>query len=339
MQQDITPRMSIGTRRFVHPVKLQELNETQEKVPFRSISTGRGHVIGLARDGRVWHWSNHITLQRVSLPLERDEKVVQVVANWNYSSVLTDRGALFIIPKPDWIIPSQAQVEPAATTIVAPRIDFSSLYPGEQQDEIVQLTGLDGYTLALTRSGRVLKLATGHIEEFSHQPTHHVQELTHFGAKNKEEVNERDGSMKRFITGNFDNFAVYTKDGRVLLGKVDATSETQPEVLPGLQNRDICKVSFGDYHCGAVTNGGKLLTWGNFSSGALGHGPDYKDIHKSTPTVVEALNDMYVFAIGFGGWQSSVLAIPSFSDDSNGRTEASKSYTDDDSGNFIRTDI
>jgi alpha-tubulin suppressor-like RCC1 family protein len=317
MQQDITPRMSIGTKRFIHPIKLQEKNETQEKIKFRSISTGRGHVIGLARDGSVWHWTNHIMLQRVLIPLEENEHIVQVVANWNYSSVLTDKGALFIIPKPDLIIPSQAQVEPPPTQIVTPRITSRQLL--EDDDALVQITGLDGYTLALTQSGQVLKIMTGN-ETFFQDPQHHVQHLVAFSARESEN-NTRD-VMKRFITGNFDNFAVYTTDGQVLLGKI---SNTEALILPDLQNKNICKVSFGDYHCGALTNDGKLYTWGNFSSGALGHGTEHLESHQHTPTLVDALDNMFVFAIGFGGWQSSVLAIPLQQDSS--------------SNNFERTDV
>lgn len=62
------------------------------------------------------------------------------------------------------------------------------------------------------------------------------------------------------------------------------------------------------YHTGALTNRGTLLTWGAYSQGALGHGDDDRDV--TTPEVVQALENMFVFGIGFGGWQSSVLAIP-----------------------------
>lgn len=62
------------------------------------------------------------------------------------------------------------------------------------------------------------------------------------------------------------------------------------------------------YHYGALTNQGKLLTWGKNSSGALGHGDNTEDMCP-TPRIVESLNNSFVFAIGFGGWQSSVLAI------------------------------
>jgi hypothetical protein len=49
------------------------------------------------------------------------------------------------------------------------------------------------------------------------------------------------------------------------------------------------------------------MTWGNYSSGALGHGADKQDL--DVPQYVESLRHMYTFAIGFGGWQSSALVI------------------------------
>lgn len=251
MQQDISPRMSAGTRRLIQPTKLQETNETQPKILFSSISAGRSHVIGLARDGSVWHWSNHIMLQRVSFQLTQGrEKVVQVVANWGYSTVLTDAGSLYIVPRPDHIIPSQVNAEPQPTHIVTPKVALDQLLVSQQQqkgDKIVQIAGLDRCTIALTKQGQVLKIKTDDANALSTNPTQHVTQLVNFSATAaSHENNDRDGLMKRFITGTFNNFAVYTRDGQVLLGKVDATSDTQPLILPDLQNQDISKVSFGE---------------------------------------------------------------------------------------------
>lgn len=81
------------------------------------------------------------------------------------------------------------------------------------------------------------------------------------------------------------------------------------------------------YHFGAVTNQGQLLTWGSYSSGALGHGNDDGQRSQPTPKIVETLSNMFVFAIGFGGWQSSVLAIPNI-----------EMNEEEDDDNFIRTD-
>lgn len=240
MQQDISPRSSVGTRRFRLPTILQENNEHQQKVQFHSISSGRGHVIGLARDGSVWHWSNHIMLQRVEL--DTDDKVVQVAANWNYSSVLTCTGSLYIIPKPDLIIPSEITNEPRPTQIASSGISTMQLL--NDQDKIIQIAGLDGYTLALTEFGRVLKISTSDQDLLNIQPMQCAVELTHFSSTENEH-NNRQGVMHRFLTGAFENFAVYTKD-KVMLGKVDVTRDTEPTRLNELDNHDVCKVSFGE---------------------------------------------------------------------------------------------
>ena len=64
------------------------------------------------------------------------------------------------------------------------------------------------------------------------------------------------------------------------------------------------------YHFGALTTQGRLLTWGRYSSGALGLGYAHSSGNQTTPQLVEALNNMFVFAIGFGGVHSGCLAIP-----------------------------
>ncbi|KAI8647833.1 regulator of chromosome condensation 1/beta-lactamase-inhibitor protein II [Parasitella parasitica] len=315
MQADISYRSSVGTTRLRLPTLLQENNQTQQKVQFHSISSGRGHAIGLARDGSVWHWSNHVMLQRVEL--NTDDSIVQVAANWNYSSVLTSTGKVYTVPKPDLIIPSEIENEPQATQIVTSGISTMQLL--NEEDMIVQIVGLDGWTLALTQSGRVLKIATLDQDKLNNQPMECVVELTHFSSAGNEH-NSRKSVMHRFLTGSFRNFAVYTKD-KVMIGNVDATSDTEPTRLSELDNHDVCKVSFGDYHTGALTSQGKLLTWGNYSSGALGHG-NISQEYQPIPKCVEALNDKFVFAIGFGGWQSSVLAITRVEDDDDAAAAA-----------------
>lgn len=62
----------------------------------------------------------------------------------------------------------------------------------------------------------------------------------------------------------------------MLRGSKDTTITMPPEIMPGLQNRDIIAVVVGDYHFAALTSTGKLLTWGQYSSGALGLGDPTK---------------------------------------------------------------
>lgn len=54
----------------------------------------------------------------------------------------------------------------------------------------------------------------------------------------------------------------------VLLGSSRAS---EPELIPDLQARGVIKVTMGDYHYGALTQKGEILTWGSFSKGALGN--------------------------------------------------------------------
>lgn len=58
----------------------------------------------------------------------------------------------------------------------------------------------------------------------------------------------------------------------VLKGEIETTPEMLPIVIPELQNRSVISVVLGDYHFGALTSSGKLLTWGGYSKGALGLG-------------------------------------------------------------------
>lgn len=68
----------------------------------------------------------------------------------------------------------------------------------------------------------------------------------------------------------------------MLLGDTDTTPTSQPKIIPALQNRSIISVVMGDYHNAALTADGKLLTWGQYSNGALGLG-DPLDLEPGSP--------------------------------------------------------
>ena len=58
----------------------------------------------------------------------------------------------------------------------------------------------------------------------------------------------------------------------VLKGEIWTTPKTPPIIIPELQNRSVISVVNGYDHLGALTSSGKLLTWGQYSKGALGLG-------------------------------------------------------------------
>jgi len=66
------------------------------------------------------------------------------------------------------------------------------------------------------------------------------------------------------------------------MGDTDTTPDTVPKIIPALQNKAVISVVLGDYHNAALTAGGKLLTWGAYSAGALGLG-DPAELEPGTP--------------------------------------------------------
>jgi SCF-associated factor 1 len=61
----------------------------------------------------------------------------------------------------------------------------------------------------------------------------------------------------------------------VLKGEVNTTPRELPIIVPELQNRSVISVVGGLSHFDALASSGKLLTWGEYSCGALGLGdPD-----------------------------------------------------------------
>ena len=58
----------------------------------------------------------------------------------------------------------------------------------------------------------------------------------------------------------------------VLWGRYWNGPKSYPTIIPELQNRSAISVVVGDDHFGALTSSGKLLTWGEYSGGALGLG-------------------------------------------------------------------
>ncbi|KAI8341025.1 regulator of chromosome condensation 1/beta-lactamase-inhibitor protein II [Chlamydoabsidia padenii] len=319
LQKEANRSRSMGSRLVREPT----LVEFPSNIHIVSISAGRSHAIALDQDGQVWHWSNIWRPQRVCLP--SGFQVVQVSANWGNSSILTETGDVVIVPLPQMVPPTEPDSLPdlVLDNSNTPIFNLDTLRrddnlqrdssmgkslarPVLEGDYIVQIAGMEHHTLALSRFGRIYQIDVSNATLLM-ATTSYVIDYIHFGASLDQQEDNQRSRLHRFISASFHSFAVYTLDGQVFLGKHDGSYDQQPKVL---SNQGFCKVSFGDYHFGALTNDGDLLTWGAFSAGALGHGDTNEDDILETPQKVAAFENMYVFAIGFGGWHSGVLAIP-----------------------------
>lgn len=92
------------------------------------------------------------------------------------------------------------------------------------------------------------------------------------------------------------------------MGSMDTTAESEPTILPALQHKSVISVVLGDYHNGALTANGKLLTWGNYSRGALGLGdPTTLDI--GTPGGFRA-KEARQFALAHGRGTPPSVEVP-----------------------------
>lgn len=106
-------------------------------------------------------------------------------------------------------------------------------------------------------------------------------------------------------------------------------NQVYPQIIPSLQNRSVISIHMGDYHYGALTSSGELLTWGQYSNGALGLGDPREKIaggpgglpvgaslnHWQTPLdVIEPIavnfgTGKFCFGAAFAGWHSGALVL------------------------------
>ncbi|EIN09593.1 RCC1/BLIP-II [Punctularia strigosozonata HHB-11173 SS5] len=165
---------------------------------------------------------------------------------------------------------------------------------------IVKIAALDNVLMALTDKGHVLRYRGLSNAENAQQGRWeympYFSELkkikrhpTYSDPKDPAEHVEPPKQMHiSHISGHFNTFIAYSpatgpsSTSVVLIGKVDSSPDAMPDIPPALQNRDVIAVCIGDYHYGALTSTGKLVTWGSYSRGALGLG-DPREIPAGAP--------------------------------------------------------
>ncbi|KAI0630525.1 RCC1/BLIP-II [Trametes polyzona] len=197
-----------------------------------------------------------------------------------------------IIPCHWWVLHGADPVRlPPIPAHELPELRRTGLSQEQLNEEIklVKIAGIDNCIVGLTNKGHVLRYdrLTG---EDSYQEGHweylpyfsDIEKLQEHAVyrtaegKDTPEVNPPETMHINHISGSFQTFFAYSTGASsvVLMGKAtsDSPATTLPTVIPELQNRAVISVVLGDYHYGALTGTGELLTWGAFSKGALGLG-------------------------------------------------------------------
>ncbi|KAI0358132.1 RCC1/BLIP-II [Trametes cingulata] len=159
----------------------------------------------------------------------------------------------------------------------------------EGETKLIKIAGMDNCIVGLTNKGHVLRYDSLAGEDSYQQgqweylpyfsDIHKLQEHAVYRAVDGSEsprLTPPETMHITHISASFQTFFAYSTgpSSVVLMGKATADSPSTylPTVIPELQNRSVISVVLGDYHYGALTGTGQLLTWGAFSKGALGLG-------------------------------------------------------------------
>jgi SCF-associated factor 1 len=158
-----------------------------------------------------------------------------------------------------------------------------SLEESSKETILVKIAAFDNALIGLTNKGHVLKFGDLSNEHSFNMSTRweyleNFSELSKVAAHSAFHSNtglEAPSSLRiTHITAHFETFVAYSTGSSsiILMGDVDTKGDTLPKIKPELQNRSVISTMLGDYHYGALTIDGQLLTWGQYSHGALGLG-------------------------------------------------------------------
>ncbi|KAL7408952.1 regulator of chromosome condensation 1/beta-lactamase-inhibitor protein II [Mrakia frigida] len=318
-------------------------------VKFESIDCGRRHVLMLDEHGVVWEltaWGKAIKYDRGARLVGTTDAIIQVSAGWSHSSSLSSSGQIeiwwtdFRQPFTSALPPPPASPKPNAipvqiNTSTPDEANFFVLDPIPSEEKIVKIASGSSFLVALTESGKVWTAWVGgrveDIGEMVRGSSRKVwEEHPKFSLPPPSSTSSSSSNSKiTHISAHFETFFAYAPGSSsddfatsvVLKGKQDQlrseesdATGAEPEVIPELQGKGVIKVAVGDYHFGALTAKGKLLTWGGYSSGALGLGRTRdvsrpSEVHFGNEDETEDASKKFCFAVAASGWHTGALLV------------------------------
>jgi SCF-associated factor 1 len=279
--------------------------------PTRSISCGRLHATTLDDQHHIWtflSWGRPFRLVTPAFDATSfDSTPALVESGWNFSAVLTKSGDVYVwwpfsAPLNDVIAAQSAAMDAAdlkayATedgvipcsiwelhqepTRLPPLPQLPELLRGSVEPmKLVKLAALESRLIGLTNHGHVLSISVEsdisvRSERWEYLPNFsEVDRVRQHPTYISSQLKPPESLRISHISAQFQTFVAYSPGSSsvILLGSHETHADSSPLILPALQNNDIISVVLGDYHFGALTSTGKLLTWGEYSRGALGLG-------------------------------------------------------------------
>lgn len=291
----------------------------QLPAPTHAISCGRLHATILDENMHIWTFLSFGRPFQLVTPFldvgSPQTSPHQVVSGWDFSATLTktggvyvwfpwgqqisreiddhndimDREGLRVIEMEEGVIPCatwQLHYDPHRLPDL-PSLPSLSCGSYAKDIRLVKIAAMEHHLVGLTNQGHVVKFCL-HGGELSRWTTWEYLPLFSDPDKIKEQVSSvvpgiqlPDSILITHISAQFSTFVAYSTGSSsvVLMGTKETDPHDRPQIIPSLQDRKVISVVIGDYHYGALTSTGKLLTWGGFSRGALGLGD---------PTTIEA---------------------------------------------------
>jgi SCF-associated factor 1 len=286
-------------------------------VKINQISCGRSHLLALSDNGEIWSVRGNRFVEEPALiqPVEdlghsggkenNRGLIKKVVAGWTASGVLVEGYGIMM-----WFDEHPDQTRPGSPTHVRnvnmkdiPYLSYLNTSPASmkycKEDPVVDFTIGEHFVVAVTASGRVYAARIGDVQNDNQiAPV----ELLKFRAPSGQPPISR-------VEGKFRRFGVFNRNGLVHLiddadgldrmcnaalnaagsqsDDLDAmrSDAVAPQVVEELTKHNIVDVAFGDWHYLALTDTGKVLSWGTEcqSCGSLGLGPsdvaDQRGVH------------------------------------------------------------
>ncbi|KAI0792170.1 RCC1/BLIP-II [Abortiporus biennis] len=160
-----------------------------------------------------------------------------------------------------------------------------------EETRLIRIAGMDNNLIGLTNKGHVLRYSMLTDEAmYTHgrwqylpwfSEVEKVKQDRLFSGENDDHLDPPKTMLITHISAQFQTFIAYSTGPQsvVLMCKYPTdvpnpppVDDVKPTLIPKLQYQSVISVVLGDYHYGALTSDGRLLTWGSFSNGALGLG-------------------------------------------------------------------
>jgi alpha-tubulin suppressor-like RCC1 family protein len=272
-----------------------------------AVSSGQDHSSAITETGKLytWGWNQYGqlgdgTTTNKSTPTLIDafngEKIVAVSLGASHSSAITETGKLYI-----WGYNYYGQLGDGTTT----NISTPTLIDSFGGEKVVAVSLGYYHSSAITETGKLYTWGLNNYGRLGDGTTTQRNTPTLIDAFGGEKI-------VSVSLGTHHSSAI-TETGKLYtwgynyygqLGDGTTTQRNTPTLIDAFGGEKIVSVSLGGYHSSAITETGKLYTWGYNNNGELGDGTTTS---RTTPTLIDSFGGEKIVAVSLGRNHSSAI--------------------------------